>query len=141
MQYLPAFNINDSGIYEALRCGQLRLQPGQWVWTCDSRIGKPSRFVDAVPGYMNIVHAGGAFNQGRFPVEKFQARCRIRRANLCGLKRTKMSCRPFLTGVSHEEVTPQDQARQDLDRGQARNEGPAPARPAAHPPHGCVVLN
>ena len=75
MKYLPALNVNAPGVYEAVRSGQLRLQPGQWVWTSEDRQGKPSRFVSA-KGYLNIVHPTGPFGTGRFPQEAFLSRVR-----------------------------------------------------------------
>lgn len=76
MKFVPAFNINDPGVYAAVRCGQMKIQTGQWVWCSNDRIGKPSRFVSARPGYLNIVHPRGPFGTGRFPTEAFRSRCK-----------------------------------------------------------------
>jgi len=77
MKYLPAFNIIAPGIYEAVRSGRLLLQPGQWVKIGDDPLAKPSRFISASPGYMNIVHPTGPFARGRFTVEVFKARMEV----------------------------------------------------------------
>lgn len=42
MKFLPNINLWDNAIHSALVNGQLKLQPGQWVYCGNS---KPSRFV------------------------------------------------------------------------------------------------
>jgi hypothetical protein len=82
MKYVPAFNINAPGVHESIRLGQMRVQPGQWVWTDDKHEGTPSRFVDAGRGYLNVVHATGPFAQGPFDHTAFTRR-------IAALKRTR----------------------------------------------------
>ncbi len=43
MKYLPTINVWNSGIINAIRCGQLKLQCGQWI-TCGTQ-GHKSRYV------------------------------------------------------------------------------------------------
>ena len=80
MRYVPAFNINAEDTYEAIRAGQLIVQPGQWVYCSEERDCKLSRFVDARPGWLNIVHPTGAFARGRFPVEVYHSRAAMARS-------------------------------------------------------------
>ena len=59
MRFLPTLNLNDSGIYEALSSGQLRLQTGQWVIVNPGC--KPSRWVGrSKGGSLWLVHPSGA---------------------------------------------------------------------------------
>ena len=77
MKFLPTITL-DNAAYEALRSGALKLQRGQWVRIPGDPTGvvsKPSRFVSAQPGFLNIVHPTGPFATGRFPVEAFRQRC------------------------------------------------------------------
>lgn len=63
MKYLPTIDLWQSGIQEAILCGQLRLQPGQWV-SCGST--KPSRFVKSTTTSIWAAHPQGT------PKESFQ---------------------------------------------------------------------
>lgn len=56
MKYLPTINLWESGIQEAILCGQLKLQCGQWV-KCGG--GKPSRFVKAMKHSLWVAHPQG----------------------------------------------------------------------------------
>lgn len=48
MKFLPAINLWADGIIEALRSGQLKLNPGQWV-RCGEK-SKCSRFIGVTSG-------------------------------------------------------------------------------------------
>lgn len=82
-QYRKAFDICAVGTYEAVRSGRLKVQPGQWVWCGKTSNPKerPSRFVSANQGYLNIVHPAGPFCTGRVPMDTFRKRCAVRRAS------------------------------------------------------------
>lgn len=57
MNYLPTINLWDAGIQAAIRSGQLRLQPGQWV-KCGG--GRPSRWCGVRPsGVLVAAHPEG----------------------------------------------------------------------------------
>ena len=77
MKFVKAFDITAPEVYEAIRSGRRKVQRGQWVYCGPDRTGKPSRFVSARPGYLNIVHTTGPFCRGRFPVEVFEKRCAL----------------------------------------------------------------
>lgn len=74
MKFLPTFNINAPGIYEAVRSGRLKLQPGQWVRVDNDPRTKASRFVSASAGYLNIVHPDGPFATGTVKMGIFRRR-------------------------------------------------------------------
>jgi hypothetical protein len=57
MKYLPTINLWETGIQEAILCGQLKLQCGQWV-KCGG--GKPSRFVKAKKHSLWVAHPQGS---------------------------------------------------------------------------------
>lgn len=81
MKFLPTITL-DNATYEALRCGQLRLQRGQWVQIPGTPAGvksKPSRFVAARPGWIDMVHPDGAFATGKVRMGVFQRRCEAQR--------------------------------------------------------------
>jgi hypothetical protein len=80
-KFMPAFNINASDTHAAILAGQLVIQPGQWVYCSADRNCKPSRFVEARQGWLNVVHPTGAFARGPFPMEAFQRRAAMARAN------------------------------------------------------------
>ena len=56
MKYLPTINLWENGIQEAILCGQLKLQTGQWVKCGGS---KPSRFVKAMKHSIWAAHPQG----------------------------------------------------------------------------------
>lgn len=56
--------------------GTLKLQRGQWVHI-DKLQPIASRFVDASPSYVNIVHPRGAHCKGPFPQDAFLARVKV----------------------------------------------------------------
>ena len=56
MKYLPMINLWESGIQEAILCGQLKLQCGQWI-KCGN--AKPSRFVKAMKHSIWAAHPQG----------------------------------------------------------------------------------
>lgn len=77
MKFLPAVLL-DGAMFEALVRGQLRLQVGQWVripGDQPGRVSKPSRFVSAGRGYVNVVHPNGPFASGKVSMGVFRARC------------------------------------------------------------------
>ena len=55
MRYLPTIDVWDSGIYSALKTGQLKLQSGQYI-KCGN--GIKSRFISINNGVINAVHGG-----------------------------------------------------------------------------------
>ena len=56
---------------QSIRSGARKVQTGQWVRVDEDHSGKPSRFVDASQGYLNIV-IPGAFARGQVPAEEFR---------------------------------------------------------------------
>jgi hypothetical protein len=56
MRYLPAIDVWQPGISDALQSGQLRLQPGQWIKCGTNEKGRCSRFAYASKGYIRAYH-------------------------------------------------------------------------------------
>ena len=78
MRFLPTVTL-DSATFTALRNGQLRLQTGQWVKIVPfGPQTKPSRFVAARKGHLDIVHPDGPHATGKVQTERFQRRAKIK---------------------------------------------------------------
>ncbi len=78
MRFLPTVTL-DNATFTALRNGQLRLQTGQWVHILPAAPGtKPSRFVGARKGHLDIVHPDGPFATGTVSNKRFKARAAIK---------------------------------------------------------------
>lgn len=64
MKYLPTIDLWNPAVSAALRSGQLKLQPGQWV-KCGG--DKPSRFAGCTPRTTVAAHPnGGTISRERF---------------------------------------------------------------------------
>ncbi len=74
MRYIPAVDLWSKGLQEAITRGNLRLQPGQWVYC-----GNPdhlSRFVACTDGYFDVVHWNGS---GQATTKRFMQRIECKR--------------------------------------------------------------
>lgn len=58
MRYLPTIDLWAPGMTTALRSGQLKLQPGQWVYAGNKQ--HKSRFIDCNKHSINAVHWQGS---------------------------------------------------------------------------------
>jgi len=76
MKFQKTITLNDQMI-EDLMNGRMTMQRGQWVqlpW-----LSKPSRFVSAKPGHINLIHHGGHWGSGKFRWHQFLACCKTAR--------------------------------------------------------------
>ena len=74
MRYLPTIDLWAPGIQRAISTGQIKLQPGQWVYC--GNLEHKSRYVGVRNGSFNVVHWQG---NGRSTTEKFNTRIAIKR--------------------------------------------------------------
>jgi hypothetical protein len=81
MKFQPTILLT-ADVYEGLRSGRIRLQCGQWIRIPGDPPGiksKPSRFISARPGWLNIVHPNGPHATGVVSMDKFKARAKLPR--------------------------------------------------------------
>ena len=86
MKFLPTINATDSGTYEAIQTGRLKVQTGQWI---QFRRGATSRFVCLTnAGTLWAIHpSGGTFSpNGRIEGQKVS---NDSFSNLCKIVREK----------------------------------------------------
>ena len=80
MRFLPTINIWNSGIYSAVKTGQLKLQVGQYIM-CGQ--GIKSRFISIENGVINACHGGS----NKEVTYKFKQRVALRKlAIIRGIK-------------------------------------------------------